>query len=59
MESKQIPLVIYKSGTRNVVGMAIVAEDGSITAQVAKDHVKDVREYFYPTLDNLSLNPKP
>jgi hypothetical protein len=58
-KSKQIDLVIYKSGERIVVGRAIVNGDGSITAQIAKDVRKEYKDLIYgDMLDHLSLNPK-
>lgn len=57
-KSKQVPLVIYKGGERIEIGMAIVATDGSILAQVKKDLREDVKDIVYADLGDVSLNPK-
>lgn len=54
---KQVPLVVYKGGTRTVIGMASVQEDGSIEAQVMKDHWPTVKDLFLPNIGELSIAP--
>lgn len=57
MTAKQVPLVMYKSGVRTEIGMVQVEDDGSIVAQVAKDHWPLVREYLMPNVGDFSINP--
>lgn len=57
--TKQVDLVIYKGGDRHVVGRAAVNEDGSIEAQVAKDHWPVVKELLELKLPEMSLSPRP
>lgn len=59
MISKQVPLVIYRRGVRTEIGMAEVRDDGSIEAQVAKDHWPLVRDLFMPNVGEFSINPVP
>lgn len=56
---KQVPLVIYRRGVRTVLGMASVAEDGSIEAQVEKDKWPSVKHLFAPGVGEFSINPAP
>jgi hypothetical protein len=53
---KQVPLTIYKGGTRTEVGKASIAEDGSIVAQVAKDHWPQVKDIIRPGYE-ISIGP--
>lgn len=58
--SKQVPLVIYKGGERIEIGKASVSSDGEITAQVAKDVRRDIKDLLFgDLLDHISVNPKP
>lgn len=57
--AKQVPLVVYKGGTRHVVGMAQVEPDGKIEAQVAKDHWDTVKEMMQPDIGEFSITPAP
>jgi len=45
---KQVPLVMYKRGTRTEIGMVSVQPDGSGTFQVSKDHWPDVKDIIQP-----------
>jgi hypothetical protein len=54
---KQVPLVMYKGGVRTVLGMASVQDDGSITAQVTKDHWPLVKDLFLPNIGEFSISP--
>lgn len=54
---KQVPLVIYKAGTRTEIGMASVQPDGSIEAKVNKDHWNDVKDIIRPGFE-LSIGPR-
>lgn len=54
----QIPLVIYKKGKAQKIGMVSLGEDGQILGQIEKDHLPEIRESFYPQASTMSLNPK-
>lgn len=54
---KQVPLVVYKGGVRTVVGHASVEKDGMITAQVARDHWKIVKDFLVPDKAEITIAP--
>lgn len=56
--SKQVPLVIYKSGERIQIGMASIGSDGEIIGQIAKDIREDVKALLWGNIGDVSLNPK-
>lgn len=53
---KQVPLVIYKKGVRTEIGKASIQPDGSIEAQVSRDHWPQVKEIISPGYE-LSIGP--
>ena len=53
----QIPLVMYNSGVRTVLGMCSVAPDGAIAGQVSKEHWKLFKPRFEAGVGELSINP--
>lgn len=59
LKDKRVPLVIYKSGERIVIGQAIVKGDGSIEGQIAKDVRKEIQHLIFgDALGALSFDPK-
>lgn len=54
---KQVPLVVYKGGTRTEVGMASVQPDGSGVFQVSKDHWNDLKDIIRPGYE-ISIGPR-
>ena len=56
---KQVPLVMYQSGIRTVLGTATIKSDGSVEAQIADDVWPSVREFFLPSAGEFSLNTAP
>lgn len=54
---KQVPLVIYKRGVRTEIGKASVQPDGSVTAQVSKDHWPAVKDLIAPGYE-FSIGPQ-
>lgn len=54
-----VPLVIYKSGERIVIGLAYLKGDGRIEGQIAQDVKKELREQLFGGLvGDISINPK-
>lgn len=56
---KAIPLVIYKSGERIVIGSAYLKGDGSIAAQIFKDVKQEITDLLFgDRVGDFSINPK-
>lgn len=57
-KDQEVPLVIYKSGERVVIGQAILKGDGSIIAQIAKDVKKEFKDLLFgDRIGDISINP--
>ena len=55
--SKQVPLIYYQGAERIVLGMVIVEDDGSLTAQVASDYWPIVKEWLNPKVAEFAIMP--
>lgn len=57
--TKPVPIVVYKGGVRTIVGLAMVEPDGSLQAQIAKDHWSIIKDVFRLESGEFVLSPAP
>lgn len=53
---KQVPLVVYKAGTRTEVGKVSVQDDGSGTFQVSRERWVELKDLIKPGFE-FSIGP--